>query len=280
MVSQQVWKYSLEKGRYDISIPCFLSDGWQFRCFSMHVSCVRSTCNLWHFLFLGRALHTWDQKNLLYRISLPHVGMAKHIYIYTRTNIWKQVTMPMEVSWDNFQTAAWENEILFVDFKSRNMWNRSAPCRTRKTCKQGHIFHMTRQVKVRRAERLAAPKSSKKKIKSTIKAPQQPHPGQVWNGKCSTVQCHWLGWTADRPASKRDWCPQVPKGWQLSYTHDLRPRRGTKLPPLRLHHALLPQPSPLTRTVGQVPKVHHEHGQHFPKCRAQLQSLHGEQLLH
>ena len=60
----------------------FVSDGWQFRCFSMHVSCVRSTCNLW-ILFFGRALHTCDQKNCLYRISLPHVGVAKYIYIYT-----------------------------------------------------------------------------------------------------------------------------------------------------------------------------------------------------
>lgn len=41
----------LENRRYNMSIRWVSSDGW-FRCFSMHVPCMRSTCNLWY-LFWG-----------------------------------------------------------------------------------------------------------------------------------------------------------------------------------------------------------------------------------
>ena len=37
----------LENRRYNMSIRWVSSDGW-FRCFSMHVPCMRSTCNLWY----------------------------------------------------------------------------------------------------------------------------------------------------------------------------------------------------------------------------------------
>ena len=84
-----------------------------------HACGLHATCGI--FCFLGElSIHVI--KRIFYRISLPHVGMAKYIYIYnTHINIWKQVAMPMEVSWDNFQTAARAYEISFVDVKSKTM---------------------------------------------------------------------------------------------------------------------------------------------------------------
>ena len=79
---------------------------------------LHATCGI--FCFLGE-LSIHEIKRIFYIEFHCHMLVWQSIYIYTHTNIWKQVTMPMEVSWDNFQTAAWENEILFVDFKSRNM---------------------------------------------------------------------------------------------------------------------------------------------------------------
>ena len=45
------------------------------------------------------------------------------------------------------QAMAFSNDASLVDVKSKTMGNRIAPCRSRMTCKQGHISHMTPQVK-------------------------------------------------------------------------------------------------------------------------------------
>ena len=90
----------------------------------------------------GIAFHTSDQMNLLYRMSWPHVDMTK--YISDGAELGPLGKLPRR------QAMAFSNDASLVDVKSKTMGNRIAPCRSRMTCKQGHISHMTPQVKARR----------------------------------------------------------------------------------------------------------------------------------
>ena len=153
----------------------------------------------------GIAFHTSDQMNLLYRMSWPHVDMTKYISgrYADGAELGPLGKLPRR------QAMAFSNDASLVDVKSKTMGNRIAPCRSRMTCKQGHISHMTPQVKARRVTFLTwLPRSKHAGSHFSHDSPGQSTQGRkvrCCEIKMKANQIKDQGTTATTPGSDVEW---------------------------------------------------------------------------